>query len=175
MRVAFSGTHQVGKTTLIEAVAEDLPAYAAVDEPYRSLEEEGYEFSDPPCVEDFERQLERCIELIRAAPADALLDRGPLDFIAYLQTLGEHDAMHERRDEIRDVVELLDLIVVVPIEAPDRIALAPREDGRWRRRVDARVRTLLLDDECDLGATTIEVRGTVEQRARQVRRAMNVG
>lgn len=133
---------------------------------HRSLEEEGHELSDPPCVEDFERQLDRCLELIRAAPADALLDRCPLDFIAYLQTLGEHDALDERRDELRDVVGLLDLIVVVPIETPDRIALAPHEDARWRRRVDERLRTLF---RFDAPGTSARSRG-VESDTREDRR-----
>jgi hypothetical protein len=173
MRVAFSGSHRVGKTTLIEAVAESRPGYVVLDEPYLSLEEEGHELSDPPCLADFERQLARCLELTRAAPADALLDRCPLDFVAYMETLGEADAAEAFADEIRDAVERLDLIVVVPIEEPERIALAAHEDGRWRRRVDARLRPLVLDDLLGLGTISIEVHGTVRQRARQVRRAID--
>ena len=48
MRVAFSGTHRTGKTTLIKAVHSRVSRYDFVEEPYRLLEEEGYEFSDPP-------------------------------------------------------------------------------------------------------------------------------
>ena len=57
MRVAFSGTHRTGKTTLVEAVSNLMPTYEVVDEPYRVLEESGYELSDPPSVEDYEQQL----------------------------------------------------------------------------------------------------------------------
>ena len=61
VRIAFSGSHRVGKSTLIERVAEALPSYAVVAEPYYLLEEEGYECSDPPSAEDFEAQLDRSI------------------------------------------------------------------------------------------------------------------
>lgn len=59
MRIAFSGAHRVGKSTLIEALAARLPGYRTYDEPYHLLEEEGHDFSDPPTPEDFERQLRR--------------------------------------------------------------------------------------------------------------------
>ncbi len=61
MRVAFCGTHGVGKSTLLERVAEARPRYDTVDEPYQLLEEEGHEHADPPSLEDFEAQLERAL------------------------------------------------------------------------------------------------------------------
>lgn len=69
MRIAFAGAHRTGKTTLVHALAEVLPKYEAIDEPYLALEEEGQEFSDPPTAEDFQLQLQRSIEIITAAPA----------------------------------------------------------------------------------------------------------
>jgi predicted ATPase len=42
MRIAFSGSHRVGKSTLVDRIAEALPTYTAVEEPYYLLEEEGY-------------------------------------------------------------------------------------------------------------------------------------
>ena len=39
MRIAFSGAHRTGKSTLLAGVAERLPGYATVDEPYRLLDE----------------------------------------------------------------------------------------------------------------------------------------
>src|SRR5690349_17162830 len=140
MRVAFSGTHRTGKSSLIEALAGRLPGYEVVDEPYRLLEDEGYEPSDPPVREDYERQLARSVEAIADAPRDALIDRCPLDFVAYLRAIGEDGEI-----EIEDWPPV-DLIVFVPIEDPDRIAVASHEDRRLRRRVDELLRTLVLDD-----------------------------
>src|SRR5687768_741349 len=113
MRVAFAGTHRVGKTTLLEAVAARLPGYVALEEPYRILEETGHEFSDPPTVEDFERQLHESIAMMAEAPARALFDRSPLDFVAYAQVLDEDLDVDEWIDAARDAIESLDLVVVV--------------------------------------------------------------
>lgn len=172
MRIAFAGTHRTGKTTLIEAVAAQLPRYEIIEEPYRLLEEEGYEFSDPPTSEDFEAQLRRSFELIAEAPADALIDRSPLDLVAYLQALDEDFELDDWMDDLRTAMEALDLVVVLTIEAPDRIAVPSHEDKRLRRRVDERTQSLLLDDALGLGATCLEVTGTLEARIQQVLRAI---
>lgn len=172
MRVAFSGTHRVGKTTLIGAVAEHVPAYAVVEEPYWLLEEEGYELSDPPSIEDFERQLRRSIEAIAEAPRDVLLDRCPLDFLAYLQALDAEIDVDAWLDDVRDSIAQLDLVVVVPLETPDRIVVATHEDWQLRRRVDEHLRTLALDDPFDFDAETLEVSGDLDTRVRQVLRAI---
>lgn len=173
MRVAFSGSHRTGKTSLIEALAASLPGYRVVDEPYALIEDDGYEFSDPPTVEDFERQLAQSVESIADAPANALLDRCPLDFVAYLQAIDD-DATPEL-DELRDSLALLDLVVIVPIEEPDRIAVPAHEDRRLRRRMDQRLRALVLDDSHALDLTIVEVTGSIDDRVRQVRRAMQRG
>lgn len=172
MRIAFAGTHRTGKSTLIAAVSSALPAYEVIDEPYRVLEEEGYELSDPPSVEDYERQLRRSIEMVSASSADTLFDRCPVDLVAYLQeTDGELD-VEDYVDEIRPSMETLDLIVVLSIEEPDRIAIPAHEDKRFRRRVDERMRTLLLDDPYGFGTPTLEIVGALGDRVRQVLRAI---
>ena len=168
MRIAVSGTHRTGKTSLVEALAGVLPGYAVREEPYRLLEEDGYEFADPPTVEDFERQLELSREILASAPANVLLDRCSLDFIAYMQAKGEDVDV----DDLRDEIASLDLIVVVPIETPDRIALPAHEDRRLRRLVDEHLRRLVVDDPHGFEANVLEVSGGLEDRIRQVTRAM---
>lgn len=172
MRVAFSGTHRTGKTTLVEALAGVLPTYEVIDEPYRLLEDEGYEFADPPSVEDYERQLRVSIEMLAAAPADALFDRCALDFVAYARAVDDDFDINDWLDDIRDSVARLDLLVVVPIEA--RIVLPSHEDRRLRQRVDERLRALALDDPYGFEVETLEVSGSTDERVRQVLRAMRV-
>lgn len=172
MRVAFSGAHRTGKTTLVAALADRLPAYKAFDEPYRVLEEAGHEFSDPPSVEDYEQQLRTSLELVGAAPANALLDRCPLDLVPYLQAIADDFEIDDWLDDVRDAIARIDLIVVVPIETPDRIAVPEHEDRRLRRRVDERVQRLVLDDPFGFGTETLEVSGSLDERIRQVIRAM---
>src|ERR1041384_2990821 len=84
MRIAFSGSHRVGKTTLVERVAERLPQYETVDEPYYLLEEDGYEAAEVPTIEDFEAQLVRSFAALGEPGRDVLFDRCPVDVLAYL-------------------------------------------------------------------------------------------
>jgi len=49
-----------------------LPGYAFVPEPYHLIEEDGYEFADPPSPEDFEAQLERSMIALEEARVRAL-------------------------------------------------------------------------------------------------------
>ena len=175
MRIAVAGTHRTGKTTLIEALAEQLPGHEVIEEPYRALEDEGYEFSDPPAAEDFERQLRHALATLEDAPANALLDRCPLDFVAYLMAMDEDFDLDDWREPIAAAMAELDLVVVVSIEAPDRIAVPAHEDRRLRARVDEAVRGLLLDDTHGFGAEAIEVSGAVADRVRQVLRAIGRG
>jgi predicted ATPase len=170
VRVAFSGTHRTGKTTLVAAIADRVPGYAVVDEPYRVLEEAGYDFADPPSVEDYEEQLRTSIELVAAAPADALFDRCPLDVVAYLQALDED--CDDWLDDIRDAMARIDLVVVVPIE--DRIPVPAHEDRRLRRRLDERLQRLALDDPFGFEVATLEVSGSLAERVEQVARAMRI-
>jgi nicotinamide riboside kinase len=173
MRVAFAGTHRTGKTTLVDAVAALLPAHEAIEEPYRALEEAGHEFSDPPSVEDFERQLRHAIEAVAGSGADTLFDRSPLDLVAYLQALDEDFDLDDWLDDLRTSMASLDLVVVLSIETPDRIPVPAHEDRRLRRRVDERLRTLLLDDPHDFGTRTVEVSGSLDDRIRQVMAAIS--
>lgn len=170
MRIAFAGTHRTGKTTLVRALEQALPDYEVLDEPYSALVEEGHEFSDPPSAEDFELQLQRSMETIAAAPANALIDRSPLDFVAYLG-VSEGDAVEA--ETLKAAMGALDLIVLVPIEAPDRIVVAAREDRRFRSAVDELLSTLVLDDPYGFGVEVLEVHGDVDARVRQVLARIN--
>jgi predicted ATPase len=175
MRIAFSGSHRTGKSSLLEALSERLPGYVTFDEPYHAMAEAGYEFNHPPAIEDFEAQLEHSVESLGGSERDALFDRCPLDFLAYL-------AVHEDAEDfdldawlarVRDAVETLDLVVFVPIEARDRIRVSPSDDeGETRTTVDEKLRELLLEDALELRLTVLEVEGSVEQRVRTVMAAL---
>lgn len=166
MRIAFSGTHCVGKSTLLAAIAEALPRHTVVDEPYHLLEEEGYEHSDPPALEDFVAQLERSLAALEDAGPDTLFDRSPIDALGYV--LAHEDAesfeLEEFIDAIRTGMQSLDLVVFVPIEAPDRIAVPAHEDRSYRARVHKKLERLLLDDAYDLGVDALVVEGDLRSR-----------
>jgi predicted ATPase len=166
MRIAISGAHGTGKSTLVELLAERLSRYAVVEEPYQLLLDEGHDFSDEPSVEDFVAQLARSLEALQEPATDVIFDRCPADFIAYITALGAE--ADEWLPQVRASMQTLDLVVFVPIETPDRIAVAEEEDLRLRRGVDRALQELLLDDELDAGIDVLVVTGSPEARANTV-------
>lgn len=170
MRIAVSGSHRTGKSTLVEDLCRSLPGHVSVDEPYRALEEEGHPFHESPSLEDFELQLERSIRSLWERSPNQIFDRCPADFLAYLATHPDQHAfdIEHWMSRVRDAMESLDLVVLVPIEQPDRIQLSAEDRPKWRRLVADELRTLLLDDALDLGVTCLEVRGGARERLHQV-------
>ncbi len=172
MRIAVTGTHRVGKSTLIEALEERLSEYRAIDEPYHLLEEEGHEFASPPCLDDFLEQLRRSMELLEDEEGgrNVLFDRCPLDFLGYLLTHEESDSfdLEEWLARIRSTIQTLDLVVFVPIEERDRIQLPAHEDPELRMEVDEKLAWLLLDDPFELGVEVLPVHGSRTARVSQV-------
>ena len=166
MRVAFAGSHRVGKSTLLDAVADALPGHEHLDEPYHQMEEDGYEFAHPPTVDDHVAQLRRSITDVRRAGPDVLFDRSPADFVAYL--LAEGVDVSQVVERASAAMRRLDLVVYVPIEAPDRVTLARDEDARLRRAVDVELAYLLLDDDFGDALDVLVVHGDLAARTAQV-------
>lgn len=165
MRIAISGSHRVGKTTLAESLAESLPGHDLIPEPYVLLEEEGHLFPEMPSLDDFELQLERSLQCLEESGPNTVFDRCPLDILAYLTTHQEAAAFHmnDWLPRIQQAMATLDRIVYVPIESPDRVPV-PRSEVRLRRDVDQALKDMLLDDEVRAGVEVFTVSGTTEVR-----------
>jgi predicted ATPase len=170
MRIAVSGAHRTGKTTLIEELSRALPAYEVVDEPYYLLEEEGHEFAEMPSLDDFELQLERSIRCVEDSEEDQLFDRCPADMLAYLIVHRDSEGgdVGVWLPRVESAMRRLDLIVFVPIEDPDRVTISDPEDRELRRGVDEELRDILVKDRWSFGLKAMEVTGTLRERARQV-------
>jgi len=170
MRVAISGTHFSGKSTLITSLLKQLPHYVAVEEPYILLEEQGYEFSNPPALEDFELQFERSIRTILESKSCTIFDRCPLDLLAYALALGDLVDIENWSLKMKDAIRLLDLIVYIPIENRDRIRVPASEDLELRRNVDENLQDMLLDDSLGILENTeiLEIIGSLEKRVKMV-------
>lgn len=172
MRIAVSGTHCVGKSTLIEEFLRLNPGFVHEPEPYTVLVEDlSEEFSAEPCVEDFRRQLEFSIDrLSRHAPgAKVIYERCPLDFLAYIATF-EPASIEALLGPIPEAMKQLDQIVYLPI---DQDGPCDAEYPKLRKAVDRRLNSILLDDEFGIiGVPIVEARGSTEQRLRIVQRAM---
>lgn len=173
MRIAVSGTHAVGKSTLVQGLGDVLSEYQVVEEPYYALLNDGHSFSAEPTVDDLEIQLERSITSLAGNSAGrALFDRCPADYLAYLAAFPDaaSTTLATWVSSAQDVLRRLDLIVYVPVERPDRIEVPEIEGRRLRKRVDATLREMLIEDAWGFGVPVLEVRGTPDERVRSVLR-----
>ena len=168
MRIAVSGTHRTGKSTLVEQLCLRLPDHAAIAEPYELMLEDGYEFSHPPALEDFEAQLALSLQLLSERRTNAIFDRCPLDLIGYMLVHPEAEAfdIEDWRPRVQRALQTLNFLVFVPIEEYDRIVLASADHSR--EEVDEALRELLIEDPLELGIEVLEVEGRTAARVKAV-------
>ncbi len=151
MRIAVSGTHVIGKSTLVAALGECLPDHKVVPEPYEVLEERGYEFAHPPSVEEYVAQLRQSLAVLRRPNSNLIVERCPLDFLAYIYASPGADRFDVEpwRTPIATAIASLDLVIALrinPAHEPEMLA----EDSAFRRDADGWLRDLMEGDELDL-------------------------
>lgn len=176
MRIAVSGTHCTGKSTLIDEFLRAHSDFAHEPEPYAVLADElGEEFSADPCVEDFLRQLEFNIERLKHYSRDqhVIFERCPIDFLAYLHTLDSR-SVETVLGPISEALQNLDLIVYLPLD--EMIKATDEEFPKLRKAVDRRLGAIYREDEFEIvGATDVaivEACGSTPQRLLIVETAM---
>lgn len=168
MRIAVSGTHCTGKSTLIDEFLRAHPEFVHEPEPYTVLVEDlGEEFAAEPCVEDFHRQLEFNIDRLQQhAPGDRVIyERCPVDFLAYMDAL-DSKSVEALLNPISDAMRNLDLILYLPLND----TASDSEYPKLRKAVDRRLSAIFRDDEFGVlsscSATIVEARGSTVQRLR---------
>lgn len=151
MRIAVSGTHNTGKSTLVMDLADALPGHTIVPEPYEILEERGYTFAHPPTVDDYVLQLRQSLLTVRRKSPNLIFERCPLDFIAYILASpgSDHFDPDAWRAPITQALGSLDLIITLhshPAHDPD----LPAEEAAFRFAVEDVLRDLINDDEFEV-------------------------
>ena len=177
MRIAVSGTHCTGKSTLIEEFLRAHPDFVHEPEPYTVLVEEfGEEFSAEPFVEEFYRQLEFNIDRLREHKRGArvIYERCPIDFLAYIDAL-DSQATQPSLNLVSDAIQNLDLILYLPLD--DTFDVPHDEFPKLREAVDRRLSAIFGDDEFGIisssNVVVIEGRGSIKQRLRILEEALN--
>jgi len=179
VRIAVSGTHCSGKSTLIADFLRANREFVHEPEPYEWLQEVyGEAFADRPTVDDFYRQLEVSVERLRSYPSDVsvIVERSPIDFVAYILAIGDLGrersavAVHDRAIEMaRRGTDLLDRIAFLPLPGAGGIIAPDSEDLELREAANARLIELFVEDEFDLlgeRVQVVEIRGTPTERLR---------
>lgn len=169
MRVAVCGSHRVGKTLLIENLQKSLPHYDFKEEAYYELEQEGFAFSDVPTVQDYIIMLEHSIQQINESSDNVILDRCPIDMLAYIEAVRassfDIQLLYQR---VQDAMNEIDLLVFVPIENPDLIECADSELPELRKEVN----NILKDWVRDFSLNVQQVQGSTKERSYMVVKGM---
>ena len=170
MRIAVSGAHLTGKTTLAGQLSYQLKGYSLLEEPYYELLEQGHEFSDLPGIEDFEMQLDESVNQIKSSGENTIFDRCPLDFLSYIQVHKDSRFfdINNWKEKIDDAMAQLDLVVFVPVENPDIITSSHCEYPELREEVNSGIRNLIYDYELKSGFKAIEVSGNINNRLNRI-------
>lgn len=186
MRVAISGTHCSGKSTLVEDFLGAHADYIHEPEPYEWLVEMyGEGFSEEPTAEDFHRQLELCVEHLKqyGSGARVIAERSPVDFLAYILALADLGRSGRDCELVASAAELaaaglahVDLLVVLPLNDADGIVAPASEDLELREAMNERLVELITADNYALFASgsprIVEIAGDRGQRLRDLEEAI---
>ncbi|HKY44785.1 MAG TPA: AAA family ATPase [Pyrinomonadaceae bacterium] len=177
MRIAVSGTHCTGKSTLIDEFLRVHRDFVHEPEPYTVLVEElGEEFSAEPCVEDFRRQLEFNIDRLKQHTRGerVIYERCPIDFLAYIECIAPTPTTTSVFDEILENMQRLDLIVYLPIDST--IDAGDEEFQKLRKAVDRRLSEIYNEDDLGIISATnlkiVEATGPIEKRLKTLEAAL---
>lgn len=164
MIIAFTGAHRVGKTTLAEEIADNLPNYDFKTEPYLQLEETGYLFSEIPTLDDYIEQFNFSVKQLEDSGNDVIFDRCPLDILAYIYALSKTKNLQTLYNEMANVISEIDILIFVPIETPDLIKCQETDLPNLRHEVN----DILQNWVRDLSNEILIVNGTLDNRKIQV-------
>jgi len=177
MRVGISGTHGTGKTTLAEALCAHLPGHVAADEPYYLLEDEGYEFSFPPSLEDYGALLARSARILTSAPLQSgvIFDRTPLDYLAYMAATGADPSGEASSAALQPVFRNLDLLVITPITRETEQVLPAAEMPGLRAQMNDALLELVYGDPLNAWGDipVLELSGPLDRRLDTVLAALD--
>ena len=161
MRVAVSGSHSVGKSTLVAGFLGRHPDYAHEPEAFEVLADDiELTRSGAPTPEGLLKLLSYTVAAVqsRAALAHVMFERSPVDYLAYAAASGQawqpgeaREFLRAQKPIVRKSIRELDLIAYLPLPTDESVRRRG-EDKRIRRRVDAWLRRALLDDEYELFA-----------------------
>lgn len=164
MRIVVSGTHASGKSTLVADFAAAHPRYETLPDPFELLDEH----DDQPGPSMLLRQLRVSADrLEHAGSPDIIAERSPLDFLAYLLALDEleratasDDVLERAREIAASALRHVDLLVILPLNARDRVWIGADEDPDLREATDAALLDLIDDPDLIAGTThVLEITG----------------
>jgi hypothetical protein len=194
MRIAISGSHSLGKSTLVHQWVESHGGYRREEEPYRALGLHGpYEIHFREASTRLQNgiQLYYCISRVHryGEPGEAVIfDRSPVDYIAYSQYTADQgqsdidqDFVESMVPAVRESLDHLDILAFVP--RTERWPVAMEADGirpvdhGYRDDVDAIFKQIYRRGRfavmpAQRAPLLVELWGPTEQRLEQLQQAV---
>src|SRR5829696_3238561 len=173
MRIVVSGTHASGKSVLIAEFAARHPGYAVLPDPIEELDAATSELDAHLFFEQLRVSAVRLLDT--GAEDDVIAERGPLDFVAYLEALqqlrrpGRSSALFRQGVSIaRAAMTEVDLLVLLPLEPGSGIEASDDEDLELRATMNEALLELADDGGLVGGALVREITGSGADRLAQL-------
>ena len=194
MRIAISGSHSLGKSTVVNDWVVAHPGFLREEEPYRALGLFGpYEIQFREASTRLQNGIQMYYNISRihryaSRFDDVIFDRAPVDYLAYSQytanqaTTDIDDAfVASMVPAVRESLDHLDILAFVPKSEVWPVAM--EEDGirpvdhAYRDEVDAIFKQIYREGRFDVmprehAPRLIELVGPAEQRLEQLRNAI---
>ena len=195
MRIAVSGSHSLGKSTVVNDWVTANSGYLREEEPYRALELFGpYEI----LFRDSSTRLHNGIQLYynisrvhryATSDADVIFDRAPVDYLAYSQFTADchttdidDEFVVSMVPAVRESLDHLDILAFVP--GSQRWPVEMEADGIrpvdlvYRDTVDAIFKQIYRDGRFDVmpsenAPLLVELEGPREDRLEQLQAAID--
>jgi hypothetical protein len=159
LRIAVSGSHGVGKSSLIASFLDRHPEYAHEPEAFEVLGDDiDLSESTVPTSDGLRLLLEYTVAVVqdRALEAHVVFERSPVDYLAYAAASGGAWPPGERvgflesqKPIVRASIQQLQLIAYLPLSTAGAAGRRGEEE-RFRQEVDICLRRALLEDEYEL-------------------------
>jgi hypothetical protein len=195
MRIAISGSHSLGKSTIVNEWVASHPHFQREEEPYRALGLYGpYEILFRDASTKLHNGIQMYYNIGRVYrychfTDNVIFDRSPVDYIAYSQftaTQGTTDIneafVESMVPAVKESLGHLDILAFVP--KSDAWPVAMEDDGirpvdhAYRDAVDAIFKQIYRDGRFDVlpkknGPHLVELWGSREQRLAQLQAAID--
>ena len=177
MLVVISGTHASGKSTLICDFMARHPDFQMLPDPFEVLDDADVD----PGTDSFSAQLQLAAARLTEPPrgVSRIAERGPLDFLAYLDALVSLDRPTRSPALFRSglattalAMAHVDLLVLLPLAESDYIEVSADEDPELRVAMNDSLLELADDPDLVGNAGVVEITGSPTQRLTQLEDAI---
>lgn len=179
-KIVITGTHGVGKTTLVEKLATSLRTklkVGVIPETARALVAQGIPMNDEVSEFGIACYIVTYLKAQRELPTDldlAISDRSLFDLFVYITDKRPEKVRYEFVQLVEELVfeemKNVELFVYIPIEFEMESDGVRPFDLDYQKRIDSKVKTQLET----FGARTITSSGDLDNRVREIEKYLNV-